>query len=256
MKFFILFLLISFEIWGKSQILITTFDPYDQAPLNNSEKVAALLLDRFRNHIAVDVKICSLKTVFDKSFFQLEDCMKSMKSKPHLILGLGEVNCSLKLETIARNKDKTFGPDNEGIERNNSSIISSGPVAIGLRYPLPKMYCSLAPKERSSVVVSNNAGSFVCNNLMYQVSYYYPETSFGFIHVPAHNCRNLEAKTMESVNFLEKMILAALSEDSPKKLPVLKKELQLLRKNSQNNKCRNEFFKRARGIDELDRWPF
>jgi pyrrolidone-carboxylate peptidase len=256
MKTSLFFLLFSLNLSAKPIILISYFDAFGEAPFNNSQRVGKLLMDQLRNHADFEVKLCSLPTVFDKSFYALEDCLKGLAESPKLVLGLGESNCRLKLETISRNSDKTSGPDNEGNERNSSFILSHGPKNIGMNYPLPEMYCSLTAQERQEVEVSNNAGSFVCNNLSYQFSHHYQDIPFGLIHVPSHHCRNLNNKTILSVDKLKKMIIRAMNSKDVKRLETQRKELQALRGQSRGNPCLHEFYNRSRGIDEKGLWTF
>lgn len=256
MNMMLFYLLFSTSIWARPVVLLGHFDAFGIAPFNNSENVAKALSDRMKNHPEVDLRLCSLQTVFDKSFFQLEDCVKELEVTPALILGLGESNCNFKIETMGRNADKTKGPDNEGNERNHSLIIPDGPKELGLRYPLQDMYCSLSQKDRSEIEVSNNAGSFVCNNLAYQFALNYQDSIFGFIHVPAGNCRNIDQKTVQSVRNLESMIVAAVKSKNVDRLPTKRKELEILREATKGDKCLNEFYKRAKGADEKGLWSF
>lgn len=252
----ILFILFSGTLWGKSLILLGHFDAFGKASFNNSEKVAKLLLEKFKDHPEIELRLCGMETVFDKSFYQLEDCLKSLSERPDMVLGLGESNCNLKIEIMARNLDRTFGPDNEGNERINTPIINESPGEIGFKYPLAEMYCAVEERDRRSIEVSNNAGSFVCNNLAYQFARHYEEQVFGFIHVPANNCRNLEQKTEMSVRALSAMITAAVQVKDVVRLPIYKEELEIYRRNRDTSSCRREFFKRAKGADEKDFWPF
>lgn len=256
MKLTLLFFFIAFNSWGKPVVLLGHFDSFGGDPFNNSERVATLLLERMKDHPELELKLCKLQTVFDKSFHQLEDCLKDLPEPPKFILGLGESNCNLKIETMVRNRDNTKGPDNEGNERKNEVIIPGSPEVVGLNYPLASMYCSLGSKDRKELQVSNNAGSFVCNNLAFQFTHSYPELNFGFIHVPANNCRRLERKTRFTVNQLEKMILSAVKAPLFRRLPTGKDELEELRRSSQGDQCLSEFYKRTKGSDEKDFWKF
>ncbi len=264
-------LLTSFNLWARPVILVSYYDSFNKAPFNNSEKVARELEASLKSESAFEIKLCALKTVFDKSYVELEKCVKALPEKPLMILGLGEATCDLKIETMLRNEDQTFGPDNEGNNRDKTNIIPEAPKAIGLRYPLPQMYCSVAKSDRKDIEVSNSAGSFVCNNTAFQMSYYYPEIQSGFIHVPAHNCKKLEEKTKKAIEVLSAMIKTAasfLSEDldratltphtsNEKRLPVLKSELNILREEFKDDSCMQEYFKRSRGLDEKrSLWPF
>lgn len=185
----------------------------------------------------------------------MEDCYKSLPKEPKMVLGLGESNCNFKIEIMARNFDKTKGADNDGIERN-AVIIPGAANELGLRYPLADMYCSLPQKERAVIEVSNNAGAFVCNNLAYQFAYHYQNVVFGFIHVPANNCRDIETKTNTAISNLESMILASVKTTEVSRFPTKKKEFQALRESSKAEKCLNEFYKRTKGADEKGFWSF
>jgi pyrrolidone-carboxylate peptidase len=246
----------SFNLWAKPLVLVSYFDPFGKAPFNNSDRVARALEARFAAPDSlINVKLCALETKYEAAYGQLENCKKNLTEIPTLILGLGESSCDLKLEMVMRNKDKTYGPDNGGVERNNTVIIPEAPTALGMTYPLPQMYCALGSKERKNLEVSNNAGSFVCNNVAFQMSYYYPEVSFGFIHVPASNCRKLEKKTEETVSQIERMMVAAINhiavDPVPQRLPVTKAELSDARARSVNkDQCLSEFYDRAKSFDK------
>jgi pyrrolidone-carboxylate peptidase len=256
MKLALVLFMFSAAAVAKPLVLVGYFDAFGNAPFNNSEKIAKRLADAMKDHPELEIRLCALRTVFDKSFYQLEDCLKALPEAPKLVLGLGESNCNLKVETIARNNDKTKGPDNDGIERNNLVINPEAPKEIGFNYPLASMYCSLTEENRKDIEVSNNAGSFVCNNLAYQFAHNYPDTEFGFIHVPLNNCRNLDAKTSFAVKNIEQMIPAAIRSKDIKRLLTKKKDLEQLRTSVKGDKCLSEFYKRTKGVDEKSFWQF
>jgi pyrrolidone-carboxylate peptidase len=256
MKLILFSLFFSTPLWARPVVLVGHFDAFGKAPFNNSEKVAKLLSEKMKDHPDVEIRICALRTVFDKSFFELQDCYKDLPELPKMVLGLGESNCNFKIETMARNKDSTIGPDNEGTERNKTPIVPEGPAVIGFLYPLAQMYCSLLETDRRKIEFSNDAGSFICNNLAYQFSWNYPEQIFGFIHVPSNHCQNLEKRTLSAVANLERMILAGLKVQDVKRLLTSKKELQGLRSSTRAEKCLNEFYKRTKGVDERGFWSF
>lgn len=249
---------------AKPLIVLSYFDAFGGAKFNNSERIAKTLEGRLNTEESeIDVKTCPLNTVYDKAFSQLEDCIKSQKEVPALVLSFGESTCEVKLETIMRNKDESFGPDNEGNERKESPIKSGAPDLIGLRYPLPQMYCALSENQRKKVDVSNFAGSFVCNNTGYQMSHFYPELQYGFIHIPANYCSRLDQITEDSIVILERMILKAteiLKEENSDlnlphrtnetRLPTTKVEIKNLRAFYEKNECLEDFFQRFKAPDE------
>jgi pyroglutamyl-peptidase len=233
-------------------VLLAYYDPFGGAPSNNSARVATEVAARLNAAgTGIVAQTCLLETKFDVAYAQLETCLRSLPQRPLMVLGLGEGNCGLKLELMAHNLDRTRGPDNAGVERRNTPIVPEGPRALGFTYPLAEMYCALTPAERRASEVSNSAGSFVCNNTAYQLSWYYPELVSGFIHVPAHNCRDLSRRTQEAVVGLERMILRGLEtlRTGPelRPLPVTRAELEARRSQWRGqDACRTEFYQRAR----------
>jgi pyrrolidone-carboxylate peptidase len=251
MKAALLLLLIPTIVWPKSVVLVSYFDAFAGAPFNNSGQVAKQLKDRFKDHPEIDLRLCELHTVFDVSMGQFEECYKKIETEPRLVLGLGEADCNLKAEIMGRNRDHTLYPDNEGNEKNNTPIYPEGPSEVGFNYPLKDMYCSLSQWQRSQLKISNHAGSFICNNVAYQFSYKYPQAVYGFIHVPANNCRSLFLTRTSVQNMLELMIMAAIKqEEYPHRFPTRALDFAQLRSENQSSKCEIEFYKKTRGADE------
>lgn len=255
---------------AKPIVLVSYYDAFGKAPFNNSERVAKALSLSMGASTLVDLRLCPLRTVFDKAYGALEDCIKALEATPAMVLSLGEAGCSPKAEISVRNYDKTMGPDNEGNERKGE-IIPGAPAFIAMRYPLPQMYCGLSPKERDNLAISSSAGSFVCNNTAFQLNHHYPELMTGFIHVPSNNCRGLEKSNVAMVKILSTMITKGveflqtqfiMSPNTPHssndlRLPISKDDLHEARKASATtDKCLNEFFKKARGVDESGFWSF
>ena len=264
MKALILLLLTLSSAWAKPIVMISYYDAFNRAPFNSSEKVAKALAQRLGAEATFEIRLCALNTIFDLAYAQSEDCLKNLPESPVMFLGLGESTCDLKIETMMRNNDRTFGPDNAGNTRNNTPSVPGAPAIIGLRYPLPQMFCALNAAEKRSVVLSNNAGSFVCNNTAFQMTNFHPEIQFGFIHVPANNCRDVGMKTEAAIGTLSKMIKQGvsylLSDDEAEGLPhrnndirlsTKKDELKKLRKfYDKNNECLSDYLKRVKGSDE------
>jgi pyrrolidone-carboxylate peptidase len=249
------------SLWAKPLVLVSYFDPFGNASSNNSERIAKVLAKNLNTPTSsFEVKLCELNTIFDKAYAQTDECLKALPKLPILVIGLGESTCQLKIESIMRNKDKTHAPDNAGIERNNTAIVHGADLYLGLRYPLGQMYCGLSEKERSDINVSNDAGSFVCNNTAYQMSYYHPELQYGFIHVPSNNCSDLDRKSLAAISYLEKMIKAGVASlmtsssnddfphtDNDVRLPTQKDELKRLRRiYSAKEECLYDFLKRSK----------
>lgn len=250
MKLVLLLMLISGQIYARPIVLLSYFNPFAGAKINNSKNVVFALKEKFEGHPDFEIHLCELPTVFEKSFKAWEDCLHNLSEEPKIALSLGEFDCNMNIEIMGRNLDDT-GPDNEGNIRSRQPVEINGPEAIGLNYPLADMYCALPRNDRKQIKVSNNAGNFVCNHLTYKVSYHYQALNFGFIHVPNHHCSDTIPKTNEAIRNLVTMIPAAVKVQDFVRLPTTRLELRTLRSENRQDECRSEFYKRARGIDEL-----
>ncbi len=260
MKWLLPMILFSCPLWARPVVLVSYYDAFGRAAFNNSERVAKRLEAKINNGTGpYSISLCALPTVFDRSYAALEDCLKAMPEAPVMVLGLGESNCNFKIETIMRNMDTTKAADNAGNERKNQVIIPEAPAAIGLKYPISQMYCALDSKVRNEMEISNNAGTFVCNNTAFQMSYHYENIQFGFVHVPANHCRNLEQKSISAVESLDTMLKTAVevlkNDYGVRRLLTTKKEIEVLRYGSETkDKCPQEFYKRTKGVDERGIW--
>ena len=265
MKLLIFLLLTISSVWAKPIVLVSYYDAFGRAPFNSSDVVAKAVARKLNSPTSpFEVRLCALNTIFDRAYAQSEDCLKNLPEEPVMFLGLGESTCDLKVETMMRNNDRTYGSDNAGNNRMNTPVVAGAPLVIGMRYPLPQMYCGLTQSEKNAMVISNNAGSFVCNNTAYQMTHYHPEIQFGFIHVPSNNCRDINQKTDMAITVISKMINQAVSylgndvenaglphTNNENRLPTKKDELKKLRKEyDKQDACLADFLKRMKGSDE------
>lgn len=236
---------------AEQSVLISGFDPFDGAGANYSEKMAKELVEKLqKKRPEIEFKFCALRTVYDKAADQLIDCARSLKYPPKFILSLGEDGCGgIQLETSPINLDRDNSADNDGIHRENEPIIPGAPPRSRINLPYHKAWCQLSDREKRFAKISNHPGSFVCNNTAYRMSYEYPETRFGFIHVPAHNCFFLgrRSKYKKSVQIIEKMALWLLDQDleSFGAYPSSKTEvLEALQSLGANAACEKDFYLR------------
>jgi pyrrolidone-carboxylate peptidase len=223
-------------------ILISYFDAFHKAPFNNSERIALELKNRFEKKSLINISLCSLPTIYDEAFLGLEDCLKTQKNLPDLVLSLGEGGCDLKLETSLQNNDHSYGPDNLGQERFNSPIILGAQTHLPLKYPMIEMYCSIKKISRNSIIISKSAGSFVCNNTAYKMRYYYPNVNYGFIHVPAHDCFMLQMKSQQTIQKLEVMIQSLVNIDLTQTKEILINSDDIRSERAQRSGCERDFY--------------
>lgn len=235
----ILISLITFNIY--SQILISSFDAFDNAKGNNSRVMAKKLVEDFKKeHPEVELVHCELRTVYDKSFETLKDCYSQMKNKPKFIISLGEGGCNkFKIETRAQNLDSDYTSDNDGIHRVKERIIRGASKYLPLSFNWSKQYCALTNKEKKILEISNNAGTFVCNHISYKMRYYFPELSFAFAHVPTFKCAS-KTTFSQTQSILKKVILSSLKSSGTFKLePYSRRQTRIL---SKSDSCEAQFY--------------
>ena len=90
-------------------------------------------------------------------------------------------------ERVAINVDDARIADNKGQQPLDTVIQADGAPAYFTTLPVKAMV-EAVKKAGLPTSLSNTAGTFVCNHIMYQNLYYlanhYPKTQGGFIHVP------------------------------------------------------------------------
>lgn len=166
------------------KLLLTAFDPFGGSAINPALEAVGLVADRIG-----DVEIVKLvvPTVFGKSVDVVTEKMEA--EKPDVVLCIGQAGGrhDLTPERVAINLDDARIPDNEGNQPIDRTICRDGAAAYFSNLPIKAM----AAKIREAGLpasVSNTAGTFVCNHLMYGVLHHmakhYPDMRGGFMHVP------------------------------------------------------------------------
>ena len=134
---------------------------------------------------------------------------------PALVLCLGQAGgrAHLSVERVAINVDDARIEDNAGLRPIDERIAANGPPAYCATLPIKAM----AEAMREAGVpaeVSNSAGTYVCNHLMYGVLHYIAQTTLspalsqgrggplraGFIHVPYSEEQVLEKPAIAAMS--------------------------------------------------------
>jgi pyroglutamyl-peptidase len=166
------------------KILVTGFDPFGEDSINPAIEAVKLLPDEIG-----DVEIIKLEipTVFYKSADVVREAIE--KEQPDYVLNIGQAGGRAELtpERVAINMDDARIEDNEGQQPIDQAIQADGEPAYFSKLPVKAMV-NYMKKENIPAAVSNTAGTFVCNHIMYQTLYLtmtdYPEVKAGFMHIP------------------------------------------------------------------------
>lgn len=181
------------------KILLTAFTPFDGESINPALEAMKLLPDKIGN---LEVLKLEVPTVFGKSANLVLETIE--QEKPDFVLSIGQAGGRAEItpERIAINIDDAGIPDNEGNQPLDQPIYLDGENAYFSTLPLKAMVEAIK-KERLPAALSNSAGTYVCNHLMYSVLYYIQinvlPIKAGFIHVPYIPEQTLEKKDKPSL---------------------------------------------------------
>ena len=164
------------------KLLITGFDPFGKDTINPSWEAVQRLPD-----VVGDFMLCKLQipTVFGKA----ANCVLQQAEtfQPDVILCVGQAGGrgAVTPERIAVNIRDARIADNAGAQPQDELVVPDGPAAYFATVPVVKMADAIQ-KIQLLADVSNSAGAFVCNDVLYTLLHHYhgTATKVGFIHVP------------------------------------------------------------------------
>ena len=166
------------------KVLVTGFDPFGGEKLNPALEAIKSLPSEIQG---AEVRWLEVPTVFYKSAKILEEEIRIYQ--PDIVLCIGQAGGrkGLTPERVAINQDDARIQDNEGNQPIDRPIQLDGPPAYFSSLPIKAMVQAIK-EEGLPASVSNTAGTFVCNHLMYQVLYLvekeFPTIKAGFMHIP------------------------------------------------------------------------
>ena len=166
------------------KILVTGFDPFGGEKVNPALEAVKSLPSVI--HVA-EIRWVEIPTVFYQSAEVLE--AEIVRYQPDVVLCIGQAGgrASLTPERVAINQDDARIPDNQGNQPIDTPIRLDGEAAYFSTLPIKAMVQAI--KEVGlPATVSNTAGTFVCNHLMYQALYLadkkFSHMRAGFMHIP------------------------------------------------------------------------
>lgn len=166
------------------KFLITGFDPFGTEKINPALEAVKKLPDTVAGAEVVKLEI---PTVFGKSVEKIQEAIE--KHDPDVIISIGQAGgrAGITPERVAVNIDDARIEDNDGNQPVDITIHKDGENAYFSNLPIKAMVKEMNENGIPGSV-SNTAGTFVCNHVMYGILYMidkkYPNKKGGFIHVP------------------------------------------------------------------------
>ena len=166
------------------KVLVTGFDPFGGEPINPAWEAVKAMKDTIAGAEIIKMQI---PTVVGKSIEKIHQKMKELQ--PDLVISVGQAGGRFGVtpERVAINVTDARIPDNEGNQPIDEPIFPDGPAAYFSNLPVKAMVQAIKDAGYPSVL-SNSAGTYICNHVMYGILYYiekeFPNVRGGFIHVP------------------------------------------------------------------------
>lgn len=167
------------------KVLITGFDPFGGENVNPGWEAVNNL-----PNLIDDIEVIKLQipTVFRKSAKTLFNSIEEIKPDVVVCVGQAAGRYDISIERVAINIDDGRIPDNEGNQPIDTAIYEDGENAYFSTLPIKAMVEEIK-KVGIPASVSNTAGTYVCNHIMYSLLYYLNKNvkqniRGGFIHVP------------------------------------------------------------------------
>lgn len=164
------------------KLLITGFEPFGGERINPSWEAVRRLPDRIG---AYEVHKLRIPTVFGTAAERV--LAEAAALKPDVILCVGQAGgrSAVTPERIGINIRTARIPDNAGNQPVEQPVVKGGPDGIFSTVPVAAMVEAIRGAGLPGAV-SNSAGTFVCNDVLYTLLNTYAGTAVqvGFIHVP------------------------------------------------------------------------
>lgn len=166
------------------KVLLTGFEPFGGEAINPSYEAVKLVVNRVEGVEIIKVQI---PTVFKKSIEALEKIIADIRPQIVICVGQAGGRYDVTVERVAINIDDARIPDNDGNSPIDQPVFPEGESAYFSNLPVKSIVGEIR-KANIPASLSNTAGTFVCNHLMYGLLYLidkkYPEIKGGFVHVP------------------------------------------------------------------------
>ena len=181
------------------KILVTGFNPFGGEKINPAIESVKRLPDKI-----LDAKIIKLEipTVIGKSVDKIREKIKEVE--PDVVLSIGQAGGrpDITVERVGINCDDCRIKDNEGNQPIDEKVVEDGPAAYFATIPIKAMVEQIK-EGKIPASVSNTAGTFICNHVLYGVCHIkateYPNMRTGFIHIPFLPEQVTDKKNMPSM---------------------------------------------------------
>lgn len=166
------------------KILVSAFDAFNKEPINPSLMMLEALPDELDGHTIIKQV---LPTVFGASAELILQRIADVEPDAVLCLGQAGGRTAMTLERVAINVNDASIADNAGRQPVDQPIVVGGPAAYFSTLPNKAMVAAMR-EAGIPAQISNTAGTYVCNQVLYAVLHHLHERGLParatFMHVP------------------------------------------------------------------------
>ena len=136
-------------------------------------------------HVLLDIEPKGARQVKDAASEAVLMAAEALQPDAILCVGQAGGRAAVTPERIGVNIRDARIPDNAGNQPIGQFVTEDGPAAYFSTVPVMEMAAAIQAKNIPATV-SNSAGAFVCNDVLYSLLHHFAETEVkvGFIHVP------------------------------------------------------------------------
>ncbi len=166
------------------KVLVTGFDPFGGEPVNPAIEAVKRLPDTIAG---ADIIKLEVPTVCGKSIAVIREKIAAVQ--PDIVISVGQAGgrSEITVERVGINVTDCRIPDNEGNQPHDEPVFADGPDAYFASLPVKAMVEAIRAAGVPASL-SNTAGTFICNHVLYGVRYLaeheFPGLKSGFIHIP------------------------------------------------------------------------
>jgi pyroglutamyl-peptidase len=169
---------------SRARVLVTGFEPFGGEPVNPSGDLARELAETPLAVPGLELLVRHLPVARDALPGAADEALDALR--PHAVIALGQATARAQicLERTAVNR-LAYGEcvDNQGLAGVDEPLEADGPSSLQATLPAEHLARALADQGHP-VEVSGDAGTYLCNALLYRLLRTRPELPALFVHVP------------------------------------------------------------------------
>ena len=176
--------------------LVTGFEPFGGDKTNPSADLALALDGSKVGRLQIIGRV--LPVEYAAAGELIVEWLRELRPAVVICTGLAASADVIRIETVAVNEDDSPFPDNAGLLRERSPIVSGGPRSFNSTLPTAHILDECA-RKKIAIESSSDAGRYVCNHVFYTLLHERLAISAGFIHLPSDLSTNETSRAIRTI---------------------------------------------------------